>query len=155
MILFSYLDDKPDCHDNQTVCTCDKDLCNTYNSSSTFSPALSTTTQADTMRCWFGEKHPHTSNETWKVDICLDNEDHCYQLVSKDGYEMRECWDLKYEDEEYAGSGCYSGKHCHHEHCWDDVTVCICDSPECNDWSPEVSVSVSVSAPGHRVFRAM
>ena len=92
------------------------------------------------MRCWFGEKHPDTGNETWKVDICLDNEDHCYQLVSKDGYEMRECWDLKYEDEEYAGSGCYSGKHCHHEHCWDEVTVCICDSPECNDWSPQVSV---------------
>ena len=74
------------------------------------------------------------------MDICLDNEDHCYQLISKDGYEMRECWDLKYENEEYAASGCYSGKHCHHEHCWDDVTVCICDSPECNDWSPEVSV---------------
>ena len=88
-------------------------------------------------RCWFGEKHPSTGNETWKVEVCQDNEDHCYQvsqaegtqgrgqgvvqclypyllvdkcsmlmlmtntqqillqLVSRDGYETRECWDLR------------------------------------------------------------
>ena len=44
----------------------------------------------------------------------------------------------RYEDEEYAGDGCYHGQHCHHEHCWDDVTVCICSQPECNDWTPDV-----------------
>ena len=31
-------------------------------------------------RCWFGEKHPSTGNETWKVEVCQDNEDHCYQV---------------------------------------------------------------------------
>ena len=89
--------DKPDCSGNQTVCTCNtQNNCNSYNASSTFSPALSTTTMADTMRysdddmmmilmmmmyrCWFGEKHPSTGNETWKVEVCQDNEDHCYQV---------------------------------------------------------------------------
>ena len=36
-------------------------------------------------RCWFGEKHPSTGNETWKVEVCQDNEDHCYQ-VSQAGH---------------------------------------------------------------------
>merc|ERR1712131_415078 len=69
--------DQPDCQDNATVCTCNTDLCNTYNMTSSNSPASSTTTQIDTMRCWFGEKHPSTGNETWKVEVCEENENHC------------------------------------------------------------------------------
>jgi len=136
--------DQPDCQDNATVCTCNTDLCNMYNMTSSNSPAKSTTTQVDTMRCWFGEKHPSTGNETWKVEVCEENENHCYQLVSLTGYETRECWDLKYEDEQFAGDGCYKGKYCHHEHCFEDATVCICDSPECNDWSKSGNVTTPV-----------
>ena len=36
-------------------------------------------------RCWFGEKHPSTGNETWKVEVCQDNEDHCYQVSQAEG----------------------------------------------------------------------
>ena len=50
-IMFALSPDKPDCSGNQTVCTCNtENNCNSYNASSTFSPALSTTTMADTMR---------------------------------------------------------------------------------------------------------
>ena len=34
-------------------------------------------------RCWFGEKHPSTGNETWKVEVCEENENHCYQVRIK------------------------------------------------------------------------
>jgi len=126
--------DPPHCTDSN-VCTCNTSLCNNYNSSSTFSPGTEPPTQPNTMRCWFGEKHHGTGNETWKVEVCQANENHCYQITSPTGFESRECWDLNYEDEEYAGDGCYRGKHCHHEHCFDDVTVCICNKPLCNDWT--------------------
>ena len=36
-------------------------------------------------------------------------------------FESRSCWDLNYEDEKYKGDGCYKGRHCHHEHCFDEV----------------------------------
>ena len=74
-----------------TVCTCNTtSSCNTYNASSTFSPASPATTQPDTNVCYFGEKHSSTGNETWKPEICQPNEDHCFQMVSKDGFESRE-----------------------------------------------------------------
>jgi len=133
-------DDPPQCFDSN-VCTCNKSLCNTYNASSTFSPGTLPPTQPSTMRCWFGEKHSGTGNETWKVEVCQENEDHCFQMVSKDGFESRECWDLKYENEQYAGDGCYKGKHCHHEHCFEEVTACICNKPLCNDWTPDGNVT--------------
>ena len=84
---------------------CDKPYCNGYNSSSTYPPET-TVTSASTMRCYFGEKHPTTGTEDWKVEDCQDNEDHCFQMVAPDGYESRECWDLKYENEFFAGDGC-------------------------------------------------
>jgi len=127
-------DDPPFCVSGN-VCTCGESLCNNYNASSTFSPGTPPTTQPTTMRCYFGEQHHSTGNETWKVEVCQENENHCFQIVSKTGFESRECWDLKYENEEYAGDGCYRGKHCHHEHCFDDVTACICSDPLCNDWT--------------------
>ena len=65
--------------------------------------------------------------------------------MSSEGYETRECWDLKYEDEQFAADGCYKGKYCHHEHCFEDVTVCICDKPECNDWSSNVGLNWKLS----------
>ena len=40
-------------------------------------------------RCWFGEKHPSTGNETWKVEVCQDNEDHCYQVSQAEGTQGR------------------------------------------------------------------
>ena len=42
-------------------------------------------------------------------------------------FESRSCWDLNYEDEKYKGDGCYKGRHCHHEHCFDEV--CNLPSP--------------------------
>ena len=77
---FIYSDGPPHCMENSTVCTCDTSMCNMFNSTSSASPAKSTTTQASTMRCWFGEKHPDTGNETWKVEVCQPNEDHCFQV---------------------------------------------------------------------------
>ena len=94
------------------------------------------------MRCWFGEQHPGI-NETWRVEVCQENEDHCYQLVDNEGYESRECWDLKYEHETFAASGCYRGRYCHHEHCFDDATICICETPECNDWTHGVNILIN------------
>ena len=38
-------------------------------------------------------------------------------------FESRSCWDLEYEDEKYKGDGCYKGRHCHHEHCFDEVSI--------------------------------
>merc|ERR1711936_345126 len=136
-------DDHPHCVESN-VCTCKDSLCNSYNASSTFSPGTEPPTQPNTMRCYFGERHPGTGPETWKVETCQDNENFCFQIVSGDGYESRECWDLNYEDEEYAGEGCYKGKHCHHEHCFEEVTACICSSPLCNDWTPAGNVSTEV-----------
>ena len=53
------------------------------------------------------------------------------------------CWDLKYEDEEFAATGCYKGHFCHHQHCFHDeeVTVCICEDKLCNDWTDEGNVT--------------
>ena len=40
--------------------------------------------------CYFGEKHPTTGNETWKEETCQPNEDHCFQMVSQSGFEVRQ-----------------------------------------------------------------
>ena len=82
-------DSPPHCMES-TVCTCNTTNCNTYNASSTFSPASPATTQPDTQVCYFGEKHPSTGNETWKQETCQPNEDHCFQMVSKSGFEVRQ-----------------------------------------------------------------
>ena len=49
MCISFILDDDPDCHGNNTVCTCDGNMCNTFNSSTSWSPASSTTTQVNTL----------------------------------------------------------------------------------------------------------
>ena len=76
-------------------------------------------------------------------------------------FESRSCWDLAYEDDEYRDTGCYTGRHCHHEHCFDEVTspsayleclemflpqatVCICSGPNCNEWTPNGTVTTDV-----------
>jgi len=124
----------PDCHADN-VCTCSASLCNTFNVSSTVSPGTEPPTKPSTMRCWFGEKHSSTGVEDWKVEVCQPNENRCFQMVSDDGFESRECWDLAYEDGRYNGDGCYRGQRCHHEHCFPEATVCICDKEKCNDWT--------------------
>jgi len=141
-------DDPPMCFQDN-VCTCEKDFCNTYNVSSTVSPGTEPPTKPSTMRCWFGEQHPGTGDEEWKVEVCQDNEKHCFQMVGHTpwgghGFESRSCWDLNYEDEKYKGDGCYKGRHCHHEHCFDEATICICDYPNCNDWSSNGTVTTDV-----------
>merc|ERR1712158_106095 len=100
-------------------CTCSTSECNTYNVSSTVSPGTEPPTQPSTMRCWFGEQHPGTGPEEWKVEVC-------------------------HEDEKYKGHGCYKGRHCHHEHCFDEATICICNYPNCNDWSSNGTVTTDV-----------
>ena len=82
-------DSVPDCM-SSTVCTCNTTNCNTYNASSTFSSASPASTQPDTQVCYFGEKHPTTGEETWKHETCQPNEDHCFQMVSKSGFEVRQ-----------------------------------------------------------------
>jgi len=139
-------DGQQSCH-NGTVCTCDKDLCNSRNASSTLPTESTPTTLKTTMRCWFGEKHPSTGTEDWKMEECESNEHYCFQLVHGEGesrFEVRQCWDLAYEEGRYSGAGCYKGQNCHHQHCFNDTTVCICKEPECNDWSAEGNVTTVV-----------
>ena len=54
------------CH-NGTLCTCSDSMCNSYNVSSTLPTELPPTTNAKSMSCYFGEKHPDTGTEDWKV----------------------------------------------------------------------------------------
>jgi hypothetical protein len=48
-------------------------MCNNYNVSSTLPTEAPLTTNANTMSCYFGEKHPDTGEEEWKVINQLDN----------------------------------------------------------------------------------
>lgn len=141
-------DGDQDCH-NGTVCTCDDNMCNNRTAWSTLPTESTPTTVEETMRCWFGEKHPSTGKEDWKVEVCESTEHYCYQLVRGTGdgrYESRQCWDLAYEEGRYDAAGCYKGQVCHHEHCFNHTTVCICKSPECNDWTVDGNVTTVVPA---------
>ncbi|XP_023337699.1 uncharacterized protein LOC111708524 [Eurytemora carolleeae] len=62
--------------------------------------------------------------------------------------ESRQCWNLAYEDGKYSGAGCYKGELCHHEHCYNDTTVCLCTESECNDWSATGNVTTDVPVTG-------
>jgi len=129
-------DGSQDCH-NGTVCTCNTNNCNSRNVSSTLPTETTPTPNPSTMSCWFGEKHPYTGEEDWKKEVCESTEHFCFQLVHGEGdqrTEVRECWDLAYEEGRFTGSGCYKGPYCHHEHCFNDTSVCICETPYCNDW---------------------
>ena len=66
--------------------------------------------------------------------MCRDEENLCVRVTStKDNYEYRSCWDDDFNIE-YSRPGCYVGfEHCHHGHCHNDTTICVCEDDLCND----------------------